>query len=344
MAALIKPIICPYCQSGKTIRKGSRKNQYREVPRYMCTSCGRGFSLGGVAHVKFPPEIIVRALSLYNLGHSQQEVAARLSARFGLPVSTRSVSAWLTRYAKLLPFRRLRSTALKLYPPAQIVAAFKLEHRQVYMHKLHRAKLDLLAGSLARSQDYERLRRYLLSISEAGFPHRLFNRATEPDSAPPLRSSQAGRLFQRIPQRQTHNLANQLAAYGLLLALNNRQRHKQVQDFMLINDSATLACEVPVYLTAESVRYFKDNGFSVPIPEKDTPVTGHIDILQVRQGSIHILDYKPDAARVKPVSQLALYALALASHTRLPLKLFTCAWFDERDYFEFYPLRVVRAS
>jgi hypothetical protein len=33
--------------------------------------------------------------------------------------------------------------------------------------------------------------------------------------------------------------------------------------------------------------------------------------------------------------------LALASRTRLPLKLFVCAWFDEKDYFEFYPLQAV---
>jgi len=36
--------------------------------------------------------------------------------------------------------------------------------------------------------------------------------------------------------------------------------------------------------------------------------------------------------------QLTIYALALARRIGLPLKLFKCAWFDEKDYFEFYPL------
>lgn len=36
--------------------------------------------------------------------------------------------------------------------------------------------------------------------------------------------------------------------------------------------------------------------------------------------------------------QTTIYALALARRTRLPLKMFKCAWFDEKDYFEFYPL------
>ena len=31
-----------------------------------------------------------------------------------------------------------------------------------------------------------------------------------------------------------------------------------------------------------------------------------------------------------------MYALALASRTRLPLKTFVCAWFDDKDYFQFF--------
>jgi ATP-dependent exoDNAse (exonuclease V) beta subunit len=38
---------------------------------------------------------------------------------------------------------------------------------------------------------------------------------------------------------------------------------------------------------------------------------GHIDFLQVRNGTIRILDYKPDARTDKPFAQLTIYALAL---------------------------------
>ncbi len=69
--------------------------------------------------------------------------------------------------------------------------------------------------------------------------------------------------------------------------------------------------------------------------------TWHIDLVLFWNGSIHILDYKPNAAKEKPIEQLMSYALALASRTQLRLYRFTCAWFDDRDYFEFYPLRVV---
>jgi ATP-dependent exoDNAse (exonuclease V) beta subunit len=67
-------------------------------------------------------------------------------------------------------------------------------------------------------------------------------------------------------------------------------------------------------------------------------ITGHIDFLQVRNGAVHILDYKPDAPTNKPIAQLAIYALALTR--RIPgLKLFDikCAWFNEQEYLEFFP-------
>ena len=70
-------------------------------------------------------------------------------------------------------------------------------------------------------------------------------------------------------------------------------------------------------------------------------ITGHIDILQIRNGSAHILDYKPNAAHERPLEQLTLYALALSRLTGLRVYHFKCAWFDEKDYFEFYPLHVV---
>ena len=67
-------------------------------------------------------------------------------------------------------------------------------------------------------------------------------------------------------------------------------------------------------------------------------ITGHIDFLQVRNGAVHILDYKPDARTNKPVAQLTIYALAL---TRLVpgLRLFDikCAWFNENCYNKFLP-------
>jgi len=72
-------------------------------------------------------------------------------------------------------------------------------------------------------------------------------------------------------------------------------------------------------------------------------ITGHIDILQLRNGAAHILDYKPNASAAKKaasITQLTIYALALSRLTGIRLYDFKCAWFDEKSYFEFFPLQV----
>ena len=79
------------------------------------------------------------------------------------------------------------------------------------------------------------------------------------------------------------------------------------------------------------------------LAEDEVPklITGHIDFLQIRNGFIHILDYKPKAARASPIEQLTLYALALSRLTGLRVFHFKCAWFDEKNFYEFFPLHVV---
>lgn len=106
---------------------------------------------------------------------------------------------------------------------------------------------------------------------------------------------------------------------------------------MLLNDSVTVAVEIPIYLTRDDIAYYRSRGFRLDF---DTElITGHIDFLQLRNRFVHVLDYKPEARKEKHAHvQLTIYALALARRANLPLKMFKCAWFDEKDYFEFYPL------
>jgi ATP-dependent exoDNAse (exonuclease V) beta subunit len=110
---------------------------------------------------------------------------------------------------------------------------------------------------------------------------------------------------------------------------------------MLTTDSVTVAVEVPIYLTPEDITHMQhDLGFHIPLDTAGA-ITGHIDVLQIRNGRVHILDYKPGANHERPIAQLMVYALALSRRTGLRLFDFTCAWFDDRHYFEFYPLHVV---
>jgi hypothetical protein len=127
----------------------------------------------------------------------------------------------------------------------------------------------------------------------------------------------------RLVRKDTN--AVPLARLGLVLAKNRRGRHEAIQRFMLANDSATIAVEVPVYL-------FPNEAPDLHLP---APLTGHIDVLQIRGRRVWVLDYKPEARKeTRAKYQLYLYARALSVRTRIPLRRFALACFDDRDYFE----------
>ena len=107
---------------------------------------------------------------------------------------------------------------------------------------------------------------------------------------------------------------------------------------MLANNSTTVAVEIPVWMTPEDIAAIRRQyGIELAAPDTDTAITGHIDFLQVRNGSVHILDYKPDARTNKSIAQLTIYALALSRLTGIKLFDIKCAWFNEHEYCEFFP-------
>ena len=108
---------------------------------------------------------------------------------------------------------------------------------------------------------------------------------------------------------------------------------------MLANDSVTVAIEVPIWLTANDIQALEAE-HGIVIGSAGKSITGHIDFVQVRNGSVHILDYKPDARTNKPVAQLTIYALALSRLTGIKLFDIKCAWFNENEYCEFFPRKL----
>jgi hypothetical protein len=238
-------------------------------------------------------------------------------------------------------FHRLRPQAVAEFRN-RMLRVRTLAHQQVYQYKVHLPKLAAMTEAVS-PHTAGRINKYLTGVFE-NFPDHFFQEIPKSGSEQTnsLRSSESHFPVYPLVPTEKQNLASDLVAMGLLLARTPRDRHPSVQQFMLANDSCTIACEVPVYLTAQDIRYYKSSGFFVCLPESETPITGHIDILQARNGFIHLLDYKPNANRVNTVEQLVVYALAIASRARLPIKVFKCAWFDERDYFEFFPLQLSR--
>jgi transposase-like protein len=340
------PDACPRCGSHVLTRRGTRKKKLEVVQLWRCSSCKRVFTPGPAAlrNKTYPLRMVLSALTDYNTGYTLEETAARLKKKTNRRVSPSTITAWLDQYKQHCPYHRVRTRGLKRFRAAQTIRSIKLYHRQVYAFAYHRPKLDFVrAGTLddKRPGDarFVTLADFLETIPTI-CPHDLFRR----DDDPKARASQAHFEFadaSRIIVNRKENAATDTASLIIPAVGNNKLRHETLQRFMLANDSVTVAIEIPIWLSEGDIASLEqelDIELAARDDDKPRVITGHIDFLQVRNGAVHILDYKPDAHTNKPIAQLTLYALAL---TRLVpgLKLFDikCAWFNEEEYCEFFP-------
>ncbi len=183
----------------------------------------------------------------------------------------------------------------------------QFEHENLdYLFIYHKYKLDALTGN-----SFAGLARYITNF-EKGCPD-VFFKVGQRCSKP---------IFDvKVEAKKQVNLACRMTRFAVNAARKNIHRHKIVEEFMIINDAATIACEVPVWYWDKKI---------------DAGITGHIDMIQVRNNLVYILDYKPNASKDKNAAgQLYHYALALSYRAKLPLDSIRCAWFDKDSYYEF---------
>jgi len=368
---------CPYCHGTKVIKKGIRTKKYEEVQLYYCHHCQKKFTPLVTKGKTYPLKVILDAISLYNRFYSLEEAAKQVSEKYGLKVSFQNIPNWVRDFQQYLPFLRMRDFIERKYDKRDIFVESKMFHGQIYDYKYHRAKTDCLINDDFKNYKFQPLQEFLELVT-AECPHSIFKETQQ-------RASEYKGIFdlEGVKITPRNNFAVKNTRLVMQAVSNNKLRHEVLEEFMLVNDSVTVATEVPILLDEDDIRHYQNElGFEVPLDlnsksEIRNPkqiqnpndqnskrlehlnlensnlfrasdlgfsasvITGHIDLLQIRNGAIHILDYKPSAKKQKPVDQLTLYALALARLTGLRLFHFKCAWFDEEDYFEFFPLHVV---
>jgi hypothetical protein len=212
--------------------------------------------------------------------------------RFKVKIPSSTLNDWISRHQDELTFTKLR----KKYAldPNQAIKTRRLFHPQPYLFKVHTLKLNI------KGKQFPQLKRYI---------NYMLNNSMD-------------NIFQSKKILRVSELANEVDLPKPKLTKTKSERHQKVEEFFLTNDSATIAVEIPVYLTKSESGYQK-------------PVTGHIDLVQVRNNKIHILDYKPDESG-NVINQLQLYAKCLKKRTGL--SNITCAYFDENEYFQFNPI------
>lgn len=305
---------CPKCKSPRIIRKGRRKTRFGFRQLFYCRDCRKEFTDSKLLHKTYGPKVISNAICHYNLGNTLEESVKLTNKIFKVKISKSSVSHWLAEFGDICTYRKLRAVVVKNYQKESreiLVSKTFLHNDLAYNFKYHRPKLEMLCKDNGFSSLIEYLKRF-----EKGCPS-FFNDIEN-------RCSQV-RITIRVKKETRYNNACRLADIALKSCNSNSQRHSAVENFMLINDSSTIAVEVPVWLWEKNL---------------DVGVSGHIDVLQIRQGKIFILDYKPAAERENEqgvASQLFWYAMGLSFRTSIPIDKFMCAWFDERAYYEFVP-------
>jgi PD-(D/E)XK nuclease superfamily len=282
---------CPECGCKRTIRKGKRRNRLQTLQIFQCAECLHRFTGEPGKNKTYPLKLILESVSTFNLGYSLTETQRLLRQRFHRDIPVRTISSWLTEYRPLATYARLLSAGRKLFSPDTVIRSHTFHHQQVYRFQIHCSKLALLTQPDPHPVTDSRiaftcLEEYLASI-EAHFPHQLFQETGHRSSKFPAEISP--------PVARKENYATRLARLALPTSPNNKKRHETLQRFMLINDSVTVAVEIPVFLTREDVNYYRICGFDLDF-DSDV-ITGHIDFLQIRNGHIHILDYKPEARK-----------------------------------------------
>jgi transposase-like protein len=351
-ATMTTGTVCPYCNSSDFVKRGIRQKKHEAVQLYLCRAenCGRTFTAERVKGKRFPLNVILEGISYYNLGLSLEQTCEFLGKKFpdvAAPIPA-TLASWVEEYKPICRFERMRPYAIKLFPPQKMIEVVSMAHRQLYRFRYHRAK-TLLSMEEFKNRRFGRLKEYLDNVSSET-PHQYF--------ADGERMSEIRSKFDKTDMivKSKSNFANHLAEFVLRSVTENKDRHEALQRFMIANDSVTVATEVPVYIRREDVEHmenilkFKIVGEDGLIEMKGDKqkrqfpklLTGHIDIVQIRNGMVHILDYKPNASKEKPIEQLTWYALALSRLTGLRLFEFKCAWFDDKDFYEFYPLHIVK--
>jgi ATP-dependent exoDNAse (exonuclease V) beta subunit len=328
---------CPYCAGKNFVKCGQRKKKHELVQMYFCKHCQKKFTASITKNKTFPLRLILDSITSYNRLNSLEESAQKISEKYGIKISFQNIANWLKNFSEYLPFARMREFIAQNYNKRDVFVESKMLHGQIYDFKYHRAKTDLILSEDFKNYRFKPLREFLeLVVAEC--PHQVFQKSQK-------RASEFKNIFNldQVKITRRDNMAVKNTNFVMQAVVNNKLRHEILQQFMLVNDSVTIATEVPILLDREDLLHYKNAlNFDLPLDLQDAEaITGHIDFIQIRNGAIYILDYKPSAKKEKPIEQLTIYALALARLTSLRLFHFKCAWFDEEDYFEFFPLHVV---
>lgn len=140
-------------------------------------------------------------------------------------------------------------------------------------------------------------------------------------STPPRAS---GMKFPQLAQVEIEHQLKDFARYVHRLSIAG-SRHERMQTFLMLSDRASVAVEVPVWMTPSESKLF------------DATLTGHIDIIRLTD-KIEVWDYKPSASReLFACCQVYWYVRMLSTRLHLDMDEFRCGFFDAYNVYTLEP-------
>ncbi|MFH2022041.1 MAG: hypothetical protein ABIJ33_02030 [Patescibacteria group bacterium] len=282
---------CPYCLSTNHKKRGFRQKKLERVQLYLCLNCQKTFTPQITKGKHYPLDIMLDAISTYNLGYSLEATCKIINRRqasqqaenhlvesldkqtevYTITLQPSTLSHWLEETTELCRFARMRQYALKKYAPRDLpdgrramVATATLAHRQLYRYRFHLAKCQLIIADDFKHRHFGPLREFLQMVP-GECPHQYFQDG--------LRASETPMTFSKKQMivRAKQNYATRICSFVLQSVKDRRQRHEALQKFMLANDSVTVATEVPVYIMRDDLEHLQTQlGFEMYLPTVKT--------------------------------------------------------------------------
>jgi hypothetical protein len=159
----------------------------------------------------------------------------------------------------------------------------------------------------------ERFLEYLHTLLHKRLPNGFSN---------PPRAS--GMRFPRLHQFEIEHCLKEFARQVHRLSIAG-SRHERMQTFLMLSDKASVAVEVPVWMTPRESMLFDSN------------LTGHIDLIRLTD-KVEVWDYKPYASReLFACCQVYWYVRMLSARLNLDLNEFRCGFFDSYHVYVLEP-------
>ena len=299
---------CPYCNNNKnTIKSGIRNTKRGPIQKYYCKTCKKYFTNATQPHIQYSLKVILYTLESYNRGYPVKQVKTLTGKKYRYSPPTRTIYSWINRYKDILTMLKLR----KKYNvhPDELITTHRFQHQQIYPFTYHNLKLNLYSKKLPQ------LRRYINWI-ERSLPTKMFL------SGPRASSME---IDHTLKPKQKNSIIPKLTKLALATSQKPKSAHETVEQFFLINDSTTVCTELPVFSNPKEIDSLNIN----------TPLTGHIDIVQIKYDKLYILDYKPNLRHPEQyISQLQLYKKAVHKRTTIPEENIIPCVFNEYGYYE----------